>query len=801
MTESTEVKERRSGMANLSSLLLQAYSNQRDWRNLARALADELRGPGLDWRDLARALEQVRTESPTFMVGSDSAAGLLDRVVILAMRIMEAGSAADLQASAEILEACAPGVEPEQMLRKVRVILRRQIPFDVFSYTEYYHGSSAADGALVHSRFARDGEEEFRWPERWVKLPAAIVNWVEGNRRWISDVAAFYAEHKEAETLKANLVAREYERRGITSFLVARRMDGDRVSASLTLGRRLNGEHRPFNQIDQNRLDELRLEPMLRRVGEAFKHREAALAQEIAELFTPSAEPAELAHKAVHKLGDGFGWEYVGLFRVNRTHGRFEVVAEYDPSGRLKLPANYTQGLQEGMLSHVLREGRELYVPNVQIKPPQFDYISTSSVQASAMCFPIRLNQGPDPKIEWILDLESSQFNAFPQPEQEALRTIVHGVERSLPLWFEARLCATLLNLVEQGVVLLGERTLIERANAAARRLLGLPQDLQLPSEGPFSDLEEFAADRATRELIVGGCASSAGAHLQLKGPDGIERRALAGGSYRDEAFHRRVWLLSDVAQAEWVGALRYMETAVRTVAAQAHGRLLLAGALLRRAQAGITPDSSAYLLLDRAARCLTTADIPYERIASVNDVLAEPLRRHSVLNLAQELRQFKSLLPEDDAAAVTLKNVDSAVVVQGDPERLSFAFRSLLGYLLAVRVPEGRLCISLITADGEAAASITLRGADNASVSAAIARTPEEVKAATRDEIAYAEASAVAVALHGLEAIRAVIEAHGGRLLQRTAADGEVHLVIDNLRLAASGEAEETRAAAGGPQ
>jgi hypothetical protein len=147
------------------------------------------------------------------------------------------------------------------------------------------------------------------------------------------------------------------------------------------------------------------------------------------------------------------------------------------------------------------------------------------------------------------------------------------------------------------------------------------------------------------------------------------------------------VVLLVDVEQREWVGALKYMDTAVRTVAAQAHGRLLLAGALLRNAQGKLPSDSPAHALIDRAARNLSSADLPYERIASVFDVVALPKGRKGFLDLAAELRRFRMSLPQDEADGMELGFEDDVVIiVRGDPERLAFAFRSLLGHLLAVR-------------------------------------------------------------------------------------------------------------------
>src|SRR5262249_10122239 len=148
----------------------------------------------------------------------------------------------------------------------------------------------------------------------------------------------------------------------------------------------------------------------------------------------------------------------------------------------------------------------------------------------------------------------------------------------------------------------------------------------------------------------------------------------------------------------------------------------------------------------------IATADLPYERITCVHDVIAKPLRDYGVLNLSAALRQFCNALSPDDAGRVRLDLPDHLVVVKADPGRLSFALRSLLGYLLALRLPEAELYISLSTSRGKARLQIELKGAPP-DVVARLHTTPEDVKASTRDEIAYAEARAIAAAAHGLEA------------------------------------------------
>jgi GAF domain-containing protein len=773
--------DKQLGVARLASLLSTAVRGQNPnrWIDLARSLADQLRSPSLDWRDLARALEQVRTHAAA---SGDS--GLLDRAALLAMRLSDS---APPKASVGMLEVCEAGVAPEEMLRLVSAILQCQIPYDLISYSEYYHGSEPADSTtLIRGRFAMDGGFEFRWPARWIEVPAGVARWAEGNRRWVADSEEFYAEHPEAETLRANIVTREYEKRGATSFLVAPLIDGDRIKGALTLARRRNNPHGAFGQADQYKLDTLRLDPVLRRVSEAFDTRAEVIAKDIIALFTPRASPIKLAQQVVEKLGRGFDWEYVGLYRVNRALDKFEVVAEYDAHGALKPTLNYTQDLAEGLLGATLSKRRALYVPDVTKEPAPYGYIKLGTSQASALTFPVKMGPESHSQIEWILDLESSQFDAFPYPEQEILRRIVQQMEQAVELWFEARLATTLLNIVEQGVVVLGGRTRIERANAAARKLLGLRKDLEFPRDDRLGDLTTYAADRATRELIIGDQASGAAVPLRLTGADGIARRALAVPSYRDEAFHRRVWLLADVEQAEWVGALKYMDTAVRAVAAQAHGRLLLAGELLRNVQGKLPSDSPARTLIERAARNLSSADLPYERIASVFDVIAAPRGRNGFLDLAAELRRFRDSLPEDDADALELGFADDPMIVKGDPERLAFAFRSLLGHLLSIRSADTQLQVSIETLRGKVFVNVALTTTNSASIVAGLLESSSDEKAPQRDRIACVESLAFSVATHAVDAVRKVVKAHRG-LLEITEREGKVFVTIGGLLLAPS--------------
>ncbi len=756
------------GSNELVSALSQAASGTGDWDILAHDVAGMLATPKLDWESLSMAKEHVHSQLP-------------DSATMLEAFVSKSADEAGRNASVEMFDACcAAGGDPVQMLREVRRILRSYLAFDVFTYIESY-ASPRKDMTLIRGRFAMDGDAEFPWPARWMEIPTILMDRTEGANISISSLEDYYEKNPEARALQENPVSQEYSKRGIESYVSAMRMDGGRVAASLTLGRRAKTEPGPFGDTEQKYLNSFRLELVLRLIGEAFERRTVTRARAISALFTPRALPRPLANDCVRMIGEGFELEYVGLFRVNRARGQFEIVAQYDTEKSLKVEDGFVQKLDQGMLGHVLSEGKALYARDVRTKPPPFGYKQAAEAAASAMCLPLRLMRETSVEIEWILDLESTQLDAFPPPEQEALKHLVEEIERALQLWFEARLGSVLLDLVDQGVVVLGEGTRIERANKAARRLLGLMRDvpLPLPEADRYAHLEAYGADRASQEAIASGSIPASGEHLRLIGPDGIERPAMAGASYHDDAFHRHVWLLGDVENAAWVGSLKYMEMAVQTVMGQAHGNLMLAAALLKRSLAGMDAAGPAYLSVEQALRCLTMAKIPYERVASVYDVISQPRRRTSELDLTAELLRFRDALPANEAATLTLDVPDGPLLVGGDPERLSFALRSLLGYPLSISSADNLLRARLTANGAVAEIEVVLQHA--IASMATIESEVDEVDGGDggRDQIAYAESRAHALSGHGLGVIRVVVEAHNGEIQQGIGSNGEWRVIV----------------------
>ena len=228
---------------------------------------------------------------------------------------------------------------------------------------------------------------------------------------------------------------------------------------------------------------------------------------------------------------------------------------------------------------------------------------------------------------------------------------------------------------------------------------------------------------------------------------------------------------MADLEQAQWLAAgLPYMETAVRAVASQTRARLLLAKALLKRVQLCRRLDEELDRLVDQAVRNLVAADITYERVASVHDALLDPVRATGPVNLSEQLAEFQRSLPDDEAAGLVLLDCNEPVVVQGDADRLCFAFRSLLGYLLTIRLPETAVEVHMQQNEGTVGLSAVVS-------CRAKGTTPDDPFASSKwgasfDTLEDAERRAYSSAVHGMLAVRRIIEGHGGVL--SLAADGK---------------------------
>jgi len=758
-------QERKGRRRVVERALLDVANKKATPRGTVRDLVKLLKTPGFDWRDLARALDRVGQEaahSPT--VGADTVATAANVALVAMRRAMGADSSlSDANARFRVQKACDPSTPPEVMLASVFGELKRIIDFDIATFVEYQR-ARGDEKILVRGRFAADGGVPFKWPARWIEIKSASVERLKGADRRV-DLVQHYATEAGARALDDNPVAQAYLTRGARYVVSIARVDSGQLCGSVSLARRDNKP--PFAFAEQDRLDSLGLDRVMRLASEAYATRRKDLTLRIAKLFdfASNSDTKEIAREVVELIGRGFDWEYVAIFRVARVRQQFEVIAQYDATGGGLSPrGDSTQpldGRESGMLGNARRARKALRVPDVRPPEPRpsdwrppHDYIRTSEAAASAMCVPICL--GDD--VEWVLDCESTQVNGFLKPDEDAILELIRDIERTLRLWFESRLNKALLDWVDQGVIVVDENQRIERLNDAASILLGSTMRFG-------SKLADFAADEETRRLLnEPSDLPGEGIRLALRAADGSARPVQASVRAPEDTFGRRIWLFSELAEERWGVALQEMRQTIQDVAAQARGPLVLAGALLRQAQRSLANGDAQKLadgILDRAARSLAKTDITYERLASSWDAISEPHRegRLAAFSIPLTLQALVDELPKEDRRSLVLEAPTNLPAIRADSERMAFALRSIVGYLLGIRAPDARLEVRAWLEGDRVSVSVALRS----QFTAANGEAPQQASLS----------DAAVAARQALTGARSVVEGHGGKLSVYANEDG----------------------------
>jgi len=363
MSESPTGAERRTDNP-IERALLDVANKQTAPRHAAREVARLLASPKFDWRDLARALGRLEEMAASTADAEAATFATAARVSLVALRRAMGAEEGIARIRLRVQEACDLRAVPEKILEDVLSELRNLVDFDIATFVEYYGGGGANDTTLVRGRFAMDGTETFTWPARWIEIDPALVTWMKGADLRIDNLEKFYATKVGAKALENSPVAQEYRKRGAHSVISVARIDGERLRGALSLARRRDKP--AFSSDEQNRLAWLGLDRVMRIVSAAFHAKQQTLALRVAEVLDLAkvTEPTSaVAHRIVELIGKEFDWEYVGIFRVARARQQFELVAQYDPTGKLGVALSYTQpleGRESGMLGHTRREKKNL---------------------------------------------------------------------------------------------------------------------------------------------------------------------------------------------------------------------------------------------------------------------------------------------------------------------------------------------------------------------------------------------------------------------------------------------------------
>ncbi|GGP18877.1 PAS domain-containing protein [Silvimonas iriomotensis] len=601
------------------------------------------------------------------------------------------------------------------------------------------------------------------WPSRWMDLPESMAPWLAAGETFIPDIRIF-AEHEDG--LRGTDITRQYLDYGIVSS-VTLPMKGYKgaISSSLTLCSRQAGR---YGAAELALLQELDLEPVLLRFEERLRREHDTVAGQLRNKLATSQNLANTALEIVTDIARHFRWDYVGLFRVNRHTQQFQLVQQYAATEPLRLPPSYEQSMAAGMLARTLRAEKVLVVDEIDSPDcEQYEYIAAGRSLRSAMCIPLRLNR----RARWVINVESTSARAFRGPDRDEIMKMVALIEEGLTQRLLAEMKDALLHTSEQGVVVVGLDGVILEMNEVAGKLLGTSVLTPADGDAPVLISRYASGNHPETADILEGRTTQAGRRIELQGDDGVVRAVLATRRELESTFDTAIWLFTDIEKLDWSRDLRFLRTVVSDVAQQTRAPLTLASTLARQlprlaghAQPGSDQAPSALVsMTERLIAEIGKADITFERLAEGLSIREVPKRFEERIDLVKCLAQLVKSLPERDQSRVENNWPARPVSVSGDAGRLSYAFRSIIGFLLRRASGDERHLVVWLDDDPQ---QVTLRLGLSERTMEADATDPP----GPRDALWQASRTAMSDASLSLDVITEVIAAHGGQITRQPA-------------------------------
>jgi PAS domain-containing protein len=533
----------------------------------------------------------------------------------------------------QIYKACERYREPEALINTVFDILQGVLPFDQAIFGVY-------SDSMKYYRMLLTAQQLDGGSTRWHEVHPEFAQWILYEQPWAADLESYFDQFETGPEVRRRPLVERLLADGIKSFIALPvRQDGE-VTTVLSLLSRTPGR---YGEEEYQMLKSLPVEQALRMAREGYRQRLAQFVRETLQLFAEAKNHRELARIVVRRLAVMFKWDHVSLFKVNHFKKRFELLEQFSSAiDGFVLPTDYRQSFTEGLMGQALRDGTHRVIDDTQSPSRLYPYIQRYERSRSSLCIPIRL----DGAISWMLNVEEAETHAFHGTDLEGALTVVAELTHTLDRLFQAHLTENILDLIDQGAVVVDAMGRIRHLNKAAQALLGNNrQDLE---RRPFI---EFATSQY--KDVLAERSSTDERHIVLRDVGGELRPVIASLRWPSDDYDHKIWLLTDTAQRDWNVERRYLRETVYDVAQQTRVPLMIAGRLVNRVTRLLINDESRPRIediIDKALKQLGKADITYERlIGSLVDKKRNPEEARAPLNLADTLDEILNELPEDD--------------------------------------------------------------------------------------------------------------------------------------------------------
>jgi PAS domain S-box-containing protein len=554
--------------------------------------------------------------------------------------------------------------EPQKLLQAVMEEMLSAIPFDR-AYVVLY----SQDEKHVRSFFRYSSVGKPVIDQRWWEIKPDMLEWIKKKRIIpVPNIKKFYGrpafKHLKSEPSVQEIL------KNFSSFIYYPVSHGNRIVACAVFYSKDPGR---YGKKDISILRDL---PLASAVLMAIHYEEKKnlefLLNLSKEISRAGDDMQKIADVLVNSIASHYGWQNVALFSARKTQRIFHLLSQHT-SEDFRIPSDFTQPIDKGILGYVYGSGKPVNVGNVQEEYRNI-YEPTVKKTRSELCIPIESGE-----LFWLLNIEDPRKNAFSKDEEMGLVRLVDEVrvflERS---WLRIFLDRCLLS-TSDAVWVTDDQGKISQTNPAARRLLKLSEE-----DLAGRDLADIFRDREIAKGLI-EATKMPNVKIGLIDRDGNFVNVLLSKFRLQEHFGTNVYVAKDLSAQERLEELQYLGKMYFEIATQTQTPLTLIFGWLERLGRN-TKDETVREILDRSMRQLRRIELSYNRLSLYDkNRISEPAFPYNevLCNINEIWKIVEEDFPQNELKRIERNPDGGDRFILGDLFQLSFCFETILSYMI----------------------------------------------------------------------------------------------------------------------
>lgn len=572
----------------------------------------------------------------------------------------------------------------EELFARLTGQLRLLLEFDELRVVTISKG-----GAHLRQLYSSDPQAASKYTFRWWPMPPFLKETLHERTPEIIKVSDMLADPNYQQLLARDAATRDFFQSGVEQILSLPVYEENRIAAFFNLHSRV---------ADRYSAEALRLvqrlpvaQAVLSAIGREEREQQRLVLQLIRDIGTLSTDVQGAARILVDRLVKDFGWDHVSIFQHDPCSEQHWLVFQANHPEKPALPEHYAITAPRGMAAPASDMGagpaagdaiveaastnRVVSVPATRRRGP-FNALPGFDPRGSELVIPIS-----GPKVQWVLNLESSSTNAFADEEVELLQVLASEACLALHRSVLFELQKAVLASINDAVIETGTDGRIRWSNRAAKEMLGMEAEPAQP---------QWIADLLDDPAAAALAQASQFYHREtsIRDRDGQAVPVLLSCTTLPDHLGGRVYVASDFRFQKEVQRLSELKEVFRLAAMEGRIPLSLAAVWLGDLAEAVPEQKDC---IDKVAAELGRADLPLERLlrlfTSETGAAGTP---RADLNLA--IATTLAELPRTLLDAIAYSPVKTAAPVGVAFDTLQFCIEAIISFGLRTRPQSRRL-------------------------------------------------------------------------------------------------------------